>query len=114
MTKALSTGQKTLRANIRAQKAIGRANAKLRAKTVAANVAEHQARNEDRRILAIIDQRDRMAAGIAKRDAHNAALKAAAATKVEAYELAFSRPAARGDGYGVILNDNEGAQKLAA
>lgn len=85
MSKPLTTGEKNRRANIRAMKAIGVKNAKLRAKTVAANVAEHLARNEDRRIQAVIDKQDRIAAGIAKRDAHNAMLaRGAERRRVEA------------------------------
>ena len=62
MTQPLTTGEKNRRANIRSLKAIGRANAKTRAATTAANIAEHLARNEDRRIQAIIDRQDRIAA----------------------------------------------------
>lgn len=74
MTKPLSQGEKNRRANIRTLKAIGVKNAKLRAQRAAANAAEHAARNEDRRIQAIADKNERIAAGQAKRDAHNALL----------------------------------------
>lgn len=74
MSKPLTAGEKNRRANIRAMKAIGRQNAKLRAKTVAANVADHLARMEDRRIQALADKQARIDAGIAKRDIHNAML----------------------------------------
>lgn len=95
MTK-LTQGEKNRRANLRSLKATGRRNAKVRAATTLKSFlghvernnaaaeqaaqaraearAEHLARNDDRRIMAIIDRRDRIAAGIAKRDAHNAAL----------------------------------------
>jgi len=96
MSKPLTTGEKNRRANIRAMKAIGVKNAKLRVKTVAANVAEHLARNEDRRIQAVIDKQDRIAAGIAKRDAHNAMLaRGAERRRIEA--LMKTDPAAAMD-----------------
>lgn len=113
MAKKLTQGEINRRANIKALKAVGRANAKARKAQAKVNKAAHLAAMAQRSADAATARAERRVAGIARRDAHNAALKAAAATKADAYEIAAARPVAMGDGYGVPTADVAAALKAA-
>lgn len=72
MTK-LTEGERNRRANIRALKAQGRKNAKLRAAEKVARYLAHVEAMNQRSIDAAAAREAKRVAGIAKRDAHNAA-----------------------------------------
>lgn len=78
MSKPLTPGEKARRANIRRMKALGARNAKARQTQAMANHLAHIEAMNQRAIDAAAARAARQADGIARRDAHNAALKAAA------------------------------------
>lgn len=79
MTQPLTTGEKNRRANIKALKKVGKANAKLRAKATVERFLAHVERNNQISQDAAAVRMARRLEGIARRDAHNAELKLKAA-----------------------------------
>lgn len=75
----LTQGEINRRANIKALKAIGRANAKKRRQAAKLNTASHLAAMAQRSAEAATARAARRLQGMAVRDEHNAALKAAKA-----------------------------------
>lgn len=79
MAKKLTQGEINRRANIKALKALGRENAKKRRQAAKFNHAEHIAAMAQRAVDAAVAREAKRLDGIARRDAHNDALKAAKA-----------------------------------
>lgn len=79
MAKKLTQGEINRRANIKALKALGRANAKARKQAATLNQKMHLAAMAQRAVEAAKAREAKRLDGIARRDAHNAALKLAKA-----------------------------------
>ena len=76
MSKPLTQGEKNRRANIRVMKALGAKNAKLRTAAKVERFLGHVDAMNQRSVDADAARAARRAEGVAKRDAHNAGLRA--------------------------------------